>query len=513
MNKYKHSFHSFLKIIPLAAVMLMATGCSNFLEEESQDEVIPSSASDLEQILIGEGYQMSSSLMPYLDMMTDDVMSNYTESANQQAYVKAGQAPFIWEKQLFERMKEQDISNYNTWSGYYSLIKGCNVALDMIDDATGSDSDKGNVKGQALALRGYYYFMLANLFAKPYNAEGIDRDTEPCVPLILKSDVTDDYPTRNTITEVYDQIEKDLLAAGPLMEAYGTGNNKNKVTDQFVHMLLCRLYLYEERYDDCIRQADIVLAKQPGLLKIANYATRSSSGFYTMHVYHPDSPELIWCYSSDTENTNFEGVCNGSDTPAFIVSNDLKSLYDYHKSARTNKGDMRLSFFFTTYNVGSMKWDPTLGTFVQNTDVYWGCHNYNSGDASKGFRTAEAYLNRAESYIRKFQSEGKDAYRVQALADLNTLRESRWDGTYTPVDITDADSLWTFYTQERRRELAFDDHRWFDLRRFGMPRITHTFELTKGQPIEYVLEKNDSRYVLEIPQEAITRNPSLKQNP
>ena len=102
---------------------------------------------------------------------------------------------------------------------------------------------------------------------------------------------------------------------------------------------------------------------------------------------------------------------------------------------------------------------------------------------------------------------------MQALSDLNTLRESRWDGSYTPVDIADADSLWTFYTQERRRELAFDDHRWFDLRRFGMPRITHTFELTKGQPIEYVLEKNDSRYVLEIPQEAITRNPSLKQNP
>ena len=227
MNMRK--YNSFLKIIPVAAVMLLVTGCGDFLQEESQDEVIPSTASDLEQILIGEAYQMSSSLMPYLDMMTDDVMSNYTESANQQAYVKAGQAPFIWEKQLFERMKEQDISNYDTWQGYYSLIKGCNVALDMIDGVSGSDSEKGNVKGQALALRGYYYFMLANLFAKPYNAQGINRDSEPCVPLILKSDVTDDYPARNTMTEVYNQIEKDLLDAEPLMDAYGKGNNNRPV--------------------------------------------------------------------------------------------------------------------------------------------------------------------------------------------------------------------------------------------------------------------------------------------
>ncbi len=501
------------RLICGALWLVLITGCSDFLEESSQDEVRPSSASDLQQVLLGEGYQLAYTVMPYLDMLTDDVKNNYTESANQQEYLEKGRYPFTWDLQMFEKLQQLDVSGSDSWSGYYKYIKGCNVVLDMIDGVDGTEAEKGNVKGQALALRAYYYFMLANLYAQPYNASGIDRNSEPCVPLMLHSKVSDDYPARNTMTEVYDRIEKDLLEAEPLMDRYGQSNIKDKVTQQFVHLLLCRLYLYEERYDECIQQADIVLRNQPGLLKIANYDVRDNNGFYQMHVYHPDSPELIWCYSSNNENSNFQGVVNGSDTPAYLVSDELVALYDYKKDAKVNKGDVRAGYFFTYYNVGNMVFNPITGTFTQKTAMYWGCHNYNSGDASKGFRTAEAYLNRAECYVRKFMQTGNDEYRKNALSDFNRLRASRWDGVYTDVDIQDADALWTFCREERRRELAFDDHRWFDLRRWGMPRIVHTITLTKGQPMEYVLEKGDKRYVLPIPQEALDRNPSLVQNP
>lgn len=173
----------------------------------------------------------------------------------------------------------------------------------------------------------------------------------------------------------------------------------------------------------------------------------------------PTVLELIWCYSSNNENSNFQGVVNGSDTPAYLVSDELVALYDYKKDAKVNKGDVRAGYFFTYYNVGNMVFNPITGTFTQKTAMYWGCHNYNSGDASKGFRTAEAYLNRAECYVRKFMQTGNDEYRKNALSDFNRLRASRWDGVYTDVDIQDADALWTFCREERRRELAFDDHR------------------------------------------------------
>lgn len=57
---------------------------------------------------------------------------------------------------------------------------------------------------------------------------------------------------------------------------------------------------------------------------------------------------------------------------------------------------------------------------------------------------------------------------------------------------------------ERARELAFEGHRWFDLRRTTRPRIEKT--LNKQQ---YVLEQDDSRYTLQIPKEAIAANPNL----
>lgn len=135
--------------------------------------------------------------------------------------------------------------------------------------------------------------------------------------------------------------------------------------------------------------------------------------------------------------------------------------------------------------------------------------------ATRGIRTAELYLNRAEAYVRKFMETGEDNYRTLALDDLNRLRENRYDTrnvTYTKVDIADADELLQFYKDERRRELCFEEHRWFDLRRYGMPELTHVYFIAPESKQEISLEREDPRYVLPIPQSALDRNPYLKQN-
>ena len=58
--------------------------------------------------------------------------------------------------------------------------------------------------------------------------------------------------------------------------------------------------------------------------------------------------------------------------------------------------------------------------------------------------------------------------------------------------------------EERTKELAFEGHRWFDLRRTTRPRIE---KVLNGQA--YLLEQDDSRYTLRIPQSAIAANPGL----
>lgn len=132
----------------------------------------------------------------------------------------------------------------------------------------------------------------------------------------------------------------------------------------------------------------------------------------------------------------------------------------------------------------------------------------------QGIRTAELYLNRAEACARKFQKEGIDSYRVQALTDLNELRRHRMNNAfeYETVEITDAQLLLDFCLLERRKELSGEtNHRWFDLKRFGMTELTHSFF---GDPTEtkseYKLEKEG--YLLPIPEEAIRLNTDLEQN-
>ena len=121
-------------------------------------------------------------------------------------------------------------------------------------------------------------------------------------------------------------------------------------------------------------------------------------------------------------------------------------------------------------------------------------------------RISEAYLNRAEAYAHE-----KDG-RVAALADLNKLRRNRIVG-YTDVEITDATTLLEEIRLERRKELCFEEQRWFDLRRYGMPSISHRFRAKKTDPWKvYTLKEKDPLYTLPIPNEAILQNRLLEQN-
>lgn len=122
-------------------------------------------------------------------------------------------------------------------------------------------------------------------------------------------------------------------------------------------------------------------------------------------------------------------------------------------------------------------------------------------------------MNRAEANIRLFLENGNENLRISALTDLNYLREHRFRQPYEDVNITDGQTLLEFCLDERRKELAFDDHRWFDLRRCGMPEMIHEVTINKGQVQEYRLAKGSDRYVLPIPKKVLDKNPALVQNP
>ena len=104
-----------------------------------------------------------------------------------------------------------------------------------------------------------------------------------------------------------------------------------------------------------------------------------------------------------------------------------------------------------------------------------------------------------------------------AIETLNTLRENRFDPEDMEylgedIDITSKEELIAFIKEERRRELCFEGHRWFDLRRWGMPEIRHIWHNSEKDSTEYILKEKDLMYTIPIPNEAMLENPNLVQN-
>ena len=148
--------------------------------------------------------------------------------------------------------------------------------------------------------------------------------------------------------------------------------------------------------------------------------------------------------------------------------------------------------------------------------MYYPYTEIKAGTSERGYawRTAELYLNRAEAYAAKFAA-GDATSGEKAVNDINTIRKNRIaTASYTDYQLGTADELMKKVRAERRVELCFENpHRWFDLRRYGMPELKHEWYDMSGNKTSFVLEKNDPGYVLQIPLEATSANPNLEQNP
>ena len=121
----------------------------------------------------------------------------------------------------------------------------------------------------------------------------------------------------------------------------------------------------------------------------------------------------------------------------------------------------------------------------------------------KVFRTAEMYLIRAEA-----RAESNAI--AESVADLNALRAARIS-PYTAVNIASKDQLITEIIQERFKELAFEGHRFWDLKRRGLPVQRLVSDAPSNDGV--TLPANNFRFTLPIPQPEMLANPKMVQNP
>ena len=152
-----------------------------------------------------------------------------------------------------------------------------------------------------------------------------------------------------------------------------------------------------------------------------------------------------------------------------------------------------------------IKYDDTRGTdkHLYRVSKYAG-GGTNVADV-KLYRTGEMYLIRAEAYA---ETPGKLA---EAAADLNALRAARVNG-YADQSFAGKDALIDAIYLERFKELAFEGHRFFDLRRRNLP-IVRTAADAINNLGAVQLQPTEAQYAFPIPDYELKANKNMEQNP
>lgn len=472
----------------LWVLALALTNCNSFLEEYSQDEVAPKSVREYSQILYGEAYLRDAQVpYAYVEVLTDNVKSVVGSSKSSGSDVaNLAWGYYSWQQNP-ELTRTNSLHSDGSWLTFYRHILTSNIILKEIDRMSGTAADKAQLKGEAHAVRLNAYFYLTNLYAKPYDPA--TAAATQGVPLNDKAHAEDAQFPRATLADSYAQMAEDIKGAEQaFIEA-------NRPTDIFtwnlaaVTILASRVYLYMQDYDKAIEYATKALKLKPTLQDL-NDLDKTKDIFLTKK-----NPEIAYSYGF--WNPQYFASANKS---YYTVSDELMALY--------TEGDLRAGkqggLFINTKRerVGGL----FFPRYVYTTTVTKGGNTSDTGCYGFAIRSAEALLNRAEAYAEKGEL-------AKAMADLNTLRKHRFAKGTAPLaePATQAEVI-QMVRLERRLELAFEQHRWFDLRRWDQPEIKHSFIVNQEtkETEEYTLSQGDPRYTLPIPQAVIESDPSLE---
>ena len=215
------------KNLILAAILIQLSACNKFLDTQPQN-VTPVSN------YYTTAAQLNAALTGVYDMLAS---ANVYGSAIWDAYGVATDESFytVSTTQTGPQLMSFTASDPNiagTWTDLYNGINRANVLLDNINKPVMDSASRGVIKGQALFLRAYYYFLLVSNWGD--------------VPMPLNSTTSPDSVSAARVDAkiVYNQIIADMTAADSLVQTatyYGFGGRVSQTT---VEGILARVCLY-----------------------------------------------------------------------------------------------------------------------------------------------------------------------------------------------------------------------------------------------------------------------------
>ena len=343
----------------------------------------------------------------------------------------------------------------NAYRNYYNMLQNINLLLQKISNngANISVEFKNQSVGQLLFLRAYSYFELTQYFGD------VVLLTEP----IKTSEEAYGY-SRTPQDEVWKKIESDLKEASLLLPSSYDSDNIGRVTKGAALTLLGKVYLTRKKYSDAISALNKVLSLGYSLLP--NYAdifdpnnkNNAESIFEIQYQGGNDLGEeshFVYIFAPRKSGGQITGWPQSNPYGFNIPTNDLIDSYE--------DGDLRLDA-----SIGQDFISPETGLVVPYIKKYAHPHSiyYKTDDNWPVLRYADVLLMLAEA-INEVNGPTSQAY--------DYINQVRSRAGLDPLGGLDQGSFREKALHERRVELAFENWRWFDLKRTMTPAELTTF--------------------------------------
>lgn len=366
----------------------------------------------------------------------------------------------------------------------YKYINRWNMIITLVDGSVGDENLKKLAKAEARVQRAFDHFVVLNTFGRPYVPETAANDGGICI--MDKYDL-EAKPSKSSVAEVYAFIEKDLDESIPYLQV--TPVDVYHPSLAFAWALKAKVHLFKREWDKCIAAAQQSLSYNNKLLDLV--ALKAAGGPTLNPIAAGNNPEVLsYTYMTGRNELNLGYT--------FIISPELRALF--------GPTDTRFTMFFNTTN-------RTYLDIGSNT-AYWQVKFTDFFTVTVGMKTPEVLLMLAECYARKGSL-------TEAMTLINDLRAKRITDAQeahleTPATVKETMDI---IISERRKELLFGFHRFWDLRRLNLEpeyakTVVHKFPLvnTTVPQVEYKLPPNSYMYIIPFAQDVLKQNPKLTLN-
>lgn len=361
--------------------------------------------------------------------------------------------------------KDMSASNGSSsalWGVIYSMSYVTNFLYEGLEQIDITESEYAEITAAASFLRAYAYFVGAYTFGG--------------LPIVTTTVVEDNkIIPRSTFEETLAFIEEELLYALDKLpeESFNSGD----VTNGAVKALLARFYLYTENWAEAERYAtDVIEGNGTQAYILETEYADVISDFSTESIL-----EIVY-----SANDNPGTSTNFSINNLFVGRREIIPSSEMVLALQNDGGDRNIV----------LEYD---GNNTRGSDNGYTIVRYGSFDNVQLIRLAEVYIIRAEARAQLNNISGEES----AESDINIIRQR---AGVPLIQGTSKNQMLLIIENERRMELCFEGHRWFDLVRTGRDKTVMD---------EFTSNWTEKDELWPIPLREITNNPSLKnaQNP